>query len=227
MQQSFHAEQTPACWYHGGVRAPARPPLKNPIGAAAPRRDPRPFPLALTLNRGANHLLPPLPRRRTLRDMPNPDPVQPPDDDARALARRLLHDARHAALAFADPATGTPGISRIALAIAPDGTPLTLISGLAPHTAALRARPACAIMVGDPPDRGDPLTHPRLMVRAQAAFAPPQDRPALRGHWLALRPKAMLYVDLPDFAFVRLHIDSALLNGGFARAFRLTARDLQ
>lgn len=158
--------------------------------------------------------------------MPNPDPVQPPDDAARALARQIVRDARHAALAFTDPATGTPGISRIALALAPDGTPLTLVSGLAPHTAALRANPACAFMLGEVADKGDPLTHPRLMIRAQAAFAPPQDRPALRRHWLALRPKSALYVDLPDFAFVYLHPDAALLNGGFARAHRLAPADL-
>lgn len=157
--------------------------------------------------------------------MQRPDPVQPPDDAARSLARDLLARATHAALAYTDPATGTPGISRIALALAPDGTPLTLISALAPHTAALRARPACALMVGEPADKGDPLAHPRLMIRAQARFA--EDRAALREHWLSLRPKAALYVDLPDFAFVRLVPEGALLNGGFARAFRLAPEDLR
>lgn len=156
--------------------------------------------------------------------MQRPDPVQSPDDAARTLARDLLANATHAALAYTDPATGTPGISRIALALALDGTPLTLISGLAPHTAALRAHPACALMVGEPGDKGDPLTHPRLMIRAQAVFA---DRAELRDHWLSLRPKATLYVDLPDFAFVRLVPESALLNGGFARAFRLSPQDLR
>ncbi len=158
--------------------------------------------------------------------MPNPDPVQSPDEAARALARQLLDDARHAALAWTDPATGTPGISRIALALAPDRTPLTLVSGLSPHTAALRAHPACALMVGEPGGKGDPLTYPRLMIRAQAAFVPPQDREMLRAQWLALRPKSTLYVDLPDFAFIRLHPEGALLNGGFARAFRLSPADL-
>jgi putative heme iron utilization protein len=158
--------------------------------------------------------------------MPRPDPVQPPDAAACTLARTLLAEATHAALAFTDPTTGAPAISRIALAPGPDGTPLTLISGLAPHTAALQAHPACALMVGEVPDRGDPLAHPRLMIRAQAAFAPAQERAALRGHWLALRPKSTLYVDLPDFAFVRLHPEGALLNGGFARAFRLAPADL-
>jgi len=73
------------------------------------------------------------------------------------------------------------------------------------------------------------MTHPRLMIRARAAFiaASDPDRPALRDRWLARNPKARVYIDLPDFAFVRLVSQSALLNGGFASAFRLPPQDLQ
>lgn len=157
-----------------------------------------------------------------------PDPVQPADDEARALARQLLQGSRHAALAFTDPATGTPGISRIAFGLAPDGCPLTLISSLAQHRRALEAHPDAALMVGEPGDKGDPLTHPRLMLRVRAV---PVDRaladhPALREAWLADHPKAKLYIDFADFAFVRLVPQSAMLNGGFGRAYRLDAADL-
>ncbi len=143
------------------------------------------------------------------------------------MARSLMA-AAHAALAWTDPDTGTPGISRIAFGLAPDGGPLTLISGLAPHFAALRANPACAVMLGEPGDKGDPLTHPRLMIRAVAVFIAPDaaDRPALRDHWLTHHPKAKLYIDFADFALVRLMPQSALLNGGFARAYRLAPADL-
>ena len=41
-----------------------------------------------------------------------PDPVAAADDAARALARQLLAQANHAALAWIDPETGAPGISR-------------------------------------------------------------------------------------------------------------------
>ena len=73
-----------------------------------------------------------------------------------------------------------------------------------------------------------PLTHPRLMIRACARFVASDDpaRGDLRAHWLKGHPKAALYVDFPDFAFVRLHPSSALLNAGFARAFRLGPKDL-
>ena len=156
------------------------------------------------------------------------DPVSAADPAAHALALSLMQ-AHHAALAYSDAETQTPGISRIAFGLDHVGVPMALISGLAPHTAALRANPACAVMLGEPGEKGDPLTHPRLMIRALAAFIAPDDpqRAALRAHWLKGHPKATLYIDLPDFAFVRLVPQSALLNGGFGKAFRFTAEDLR
>jgi putative heme iron utilization protein len=155
------------------------------------------------------------------------DPVQPADEDARNLARQLL-SLGHAALAWEDPDTGTPGISRIAFARDPQVGLLTLVSGLAPHFRALRDRPDCALMLGEVGAKGDPLTHPRLMIRARASFvaADDPDRPAIRARWLQRNSKATIYIDLPDFAFVRLQPVSALLNGGFARAFHLAPADL-
>lgn len=155
------------------------------------------------------------------------DPIRPPDAEARTLARSLLAAARHAALAVTD-ADGHPGISRIALGLDDDGLPLTLISALAGHSAALRLQPDCALMVGEPGGKGDPLTHPRLMIRARASFIAPDDpaRPALRAIWLRDHPKAKLYIDFADFAFVRLQPQSALLNAGFGRAHRLAPGDL-
>ena len=157
-----------------------------------------------------------------------PDPVQLADDAARALAHGLL-TLNHAALGWADPASGHPSISRIAFGLCPEGQPLTLISGLAPHLAALKADPRCSVLLGEVGDKGDPLTHPRLMIRTHAGFVAPDDpgRAALRAHWLKGHPKAALYIDFPDFAFVRLVPESALLNGGFARAYRLTPADLR
>lgn len=157
-----------------------------------------------------------------------PDPVAPADDEARRLARGLIADARFAALAVTDPADGLPGISRIAFGVARDGGLLTLISALAPHFAALRTQPSCALMVGEVGDKGDPLVHPRLMIKAQARFVAHDDpiRANLREDWLGHHPKAKLYVDFADFAFVRFTPVSALLNGGFARAYRLGPSDL-
>ena len=156
-----------------------------------------------------------------------PDPVQPANEDAFALVGRLL-TLGHAALAWTDPDTGTPGISRIAFARDPEAGLLTLVSGLAPHFRALRDRADCALMLGEVGDKGDPLTHPRLMIRAQAAFVALDDpsRPGIRARWLDRSPKAQVYIDLPDFVFVRLTPTSALLNSGFARAFHVPPESL-
>ena len=157
-----------------------------------------------------------------------PDPVQAADDLAIEQARGLIRTARHACLAFTDPQSGTPGISRIAFGTGPDGGPVTLISALAPHFAALKAQPFCAVMVGEPGAKGDPLTHPRLMLRAQAVFVSPDDpaRADLRAHWLQGHPKSTLYVDFTDFAFVTLSMTEALLNAGFGRAYRIPPASL-
>ncbi|MEO5619980.1 MAG: pyridoxamine 5-phosphate oxidase, partial [Cypionkella sp.] len=114
------------------------------------------------------------------------DVVAAADDEARALAQAMLAAARFGALAWTDPETGTPGISRIGFGLDAAGTPLTLISALAPHEAALRASPDCALMLGEVGARGDPLTHPRLMLRLQAQFVAADDpaRAALRADWL-------------------------------------------
>lgn len=156
-----------------------------------------------------------------------PDPVQPANDDALATVRALLA-LGHAALAWTDPDTGTPGISRIAFHRDPEAGLLTLVSGLAPHFRALRDRADCALMLGEVAGKGDPMTHPRLMIRARASFIAPNDpaRPGLRARWLDRNPKATAYIDLPDFAFVHLAPVSALLNGGFARAFHVAPEDL-
>jgi heme iron utilization protein len=159
--------------------------------------------------------------------MPPSDPVRPADPAAIAMAQGLLADARHAALAYTDPATRTPGISRVALGLA-EGAPLTLISALSAHHAGLAAHPDCAVMVGEPGSRGDPLTHPRLMIQARARFIPRADpaHPGLRDGWLSTHPKAKLYIDFADFTFVHLIPQHVLLNAGFGQAYRLTPDDL-
>ena len=159
--------------------------------------------------------------------MPTKDPYLPADDTARALAAALLQQAQHAALAVTDPVTGTPNISRIALGCITGGTILTLISTLSAHTAALLAAPACAIMVGEPGPKGDPLTHPRLMVQAHATAINRNDprHTNYRTGWLHQHPKAKLYIDFADFQFVALAPTAAVLNAGFGKAYRLLPAD--
>jgi heme iron utilization protein len=160
--------------------------------------------------------------------MEKASPIRPTDDEARHLARHLLAEAYHGALGVIDPDTGAPAVTRIAIALDPCGAPLTLISDLSSHTRALRADPRASLLVGEPGERGDPLTHPRITLAVEAAFVGrgTSDHAALRSHWVTLRPKSKLYVDFADFSFVRLRPASAALNGGFGKAFVLTPGDL-
>ncbi len=156
------------------------------------------------------------------------DPIRPTDEDARQLARSLLDTARFGALGVIDPETGGPMVTRVAVGVTADRTPLLLVSTLSAHTGALRAQPACSLMVGEPGAKGDPLTHPRLSLQADARFVPRDAtaHAALRESWLRDHPKAKLYIDFADFGFVLLEPRHALLNGGFGKAYRLGPDDL-
>lgn len=160
--------------------------------------------------------------------MPPADPIRSTDNDARTLARGLLAGARFGALGVIDPDTGAPLVSRIAVACDPTCQPMTLISDLAAHSRALAQNPACSLLVGEPGPKGDPLTHPRLTLQCRAAPVPRDDAEhgKLRQKYLTQQPKAKLYIDFGDFHLVRLNITGAFLNGGFGKAYRLTAADL-
>lgn len=156
-------------------------------------------------------------------------PFQPVDDAARAQTRQLLNEATHAALAVVRPDAGTPSVTRIALATDEMGAPLSLVSTLSMHTQALREDPACALLIGEPGAKGDPMTQPRLTLHCEARFVAREDpaHEALRARYLRLRPKAKLYVDFADFGFVRFDVRDGLLNGGFGLAYKLTVADFE
>ncbi|PLS21759.1 HugZ family protein [Neptunicoccus cionae] len=156
------------------------------------------------------------------------DPIRPTDAEAITLAKSLIQNANYGALAFLDPETRTPTVTRVAIGTTPDGVPLTLISDLSAHTKALRADSNCGLLLGEPNSKGDPLTHPRISVQAVASFVDRSspEHEALRGHYLSTHPKSKLYIDFADFSFVTFKINSAALNGGFGKAYHLTAADL-
>ena len=154
------------------------------------------------------------------------NPIRPADDEARALARSLMSSARFAALGVLHPDTGAPHVSRIAFALDRDGQPISLISTLSFHTRALRANPACSLLVGEPPATGDPLAFARLSLTVTADFIAPDAKSDFRGHYLKTQPKAQLYIDFADFSFVHFRVISGALNGGFGKAYQLTTADL-
>lgn len=156
------------------------------------------------------------------------NPIRETDDEARTLARKLIDEARFGALGVRDPETHAPMVSRVAVATDPDGGPISLVSDLSHHTVALKASPICSLLVGEPGDKGDPLTHPRLTLQCKAEFLRDGEpgHPEMRAHYLSQHPKAQLYIDFADFSFAMLRVEDAHLNGGFGKAFRLTPSDL-
>ncbi|MEZ5739850.1 MAG: DUF2470 domain-containing protein [Burkholderiaceae bacterium] len=152
--------------------------------------------------------------------------LRPIDESARALARQLLRATPTAALATIDPGDGSPLASLVTVATDPDGSPLLLISALSGHTTALRANPRCSLLLARP-GAGDPLAHPRLTLVADARFLERGTAACQRARrrFLARHHKAALYADFGDFGFVRLAPVRASLNGGFGRAYEMTAAD--
>ena len=153
--------------------------------------------------------------------MKKPEPINPTDDEARALAKNIMDVARHGALAVTRK-DGVPYVARVAV-LADQGNLLTLISTLSAHTTALRSTPSCAILIGEPGPKGDPLTHPRMTLTCTAEVV---EKANYKSRWLASIPKAQLYYDFTDFLMFRLVPSEIRLNGGFGKAFQLAPSDL-
>jgi putative heme iron utilization protein len=149
-------------------------------------------------------------------DKPSPPPAL--DFDAVGTAKLLLRSIRAGALATLDRESGSPFASLVTVATDQDGSPLLLISGLSTHTQNLKQDGRASILLSQG-GKGDPLAHPRLTVIGRAEVSP---EPRIRRRFLARHPKAALYADFGDFAFWRLEVIGAHLNGGFARAMDLT-----
>lgn len=160
--------------------------------------------------------------------MPNtPSLIRPTTEEARLIACNLIQHARFGSLGVLHPDTGLPHITRIAIGTDPAGTPITLISDLSFHTTALRQNPHCSLLLGEPKAKGDPLTHPRITLTCKASFLSRNtpEHTKIRAHYLTHNPKAKLYIDFTDFNFVHFNIQSASLNGGFGKAYELSAQD--
>jgi len=157
------------------------------------------------------------------------DPIRPTDDEARALARRLIAEAKFASLGVLEPGTGMPLVSRVAVAAEKDGSPFLLASDLSLHSRALALDARASLLFGEPPGKGDPLAFPRVTVIGRIAKLPHDgaSHAERRAFWLKKHPKAQLYVDFADFFFWKMAVERAHLNGGFGKAYVLTPEDLR
>jgi heme oxygenase (biliverdin-IX-beta and delta-forming) len=157
-----------------------------------------------------------------------PENASPPADFVPvAVAKSLLRTTRAGTLATLDRNTGYPFASLVNVATDVDGSPLILTSRLATHTANLEVDARASLLLAET-GKGDALAHPRLTVLG--SFVPlargSADDARIRRRFLARHPKSELYAGFGDFAFWRLQVVSAHLNGGFARAADLAAADV-
>lgn len=163
-------------------------------------------------------------------------PIRETDDSAIALAKKLLAEANFAALAFCEPETKVPLVSRIGISQGAGdqahGAPVMLISDLANHTKALTDSPICSMLIGEP-GKGDPLAHPRMTLIGRVEKIDRTDPAHAEVHalnreiYLRHHPKAALYVDFGDFNFWQFMIERAHLNAGFGKAYNLKASDFR
>src|ERR1700742_1863258 len=157
-----------------------------------------------------------------------PEGARPPADfDPRALARTLLRSIRAGTLGTLDRNTGHPFASLVNVATDVDGSPLILTSRLSTHTANLETDGRASVLLAET-GKGHPLAHPRLTVLGAFARVEKEsaDEARVRRRFLARHPKAELYAGFGDFAFWRMTVAAAHLNGGFARAADLKAQDV-
>lgn len=152
---------------------------------------------------------------------------QPADFVPRDVARALLRATRAGTLATLDRTSGYPFSSLVNVATDTDSSPLILVSRLATHTANLEIDGRASLLLAET-GKGDALAHPRLTVLGTFAPAPRDsaDDARIRRRFLARHPKSELYAGFGDFGFWRMHVVSAHLNGGFARAADLAAADV-
>ncbi|MEM6411100.1 MAG: DUF2470 domain-containing protein [Pseudomonadota bacterium] len=158
-------------------------------------------------------------------DSDAPDLLQPVDDCVRREIKTLLHVTRHAALGLISSESGAPDVTRVGLATDIDGAPIFPMSDLSGRPQMAETSSAASLLVGDP-GKGDPLAHPRVTLHGNIRRTADDEHQRLRGRYLGQHPKAELYIDFKDFSLWRFEIESANFNGGFGRAYALTATDL-
>jgi putative heme iron utilization protein len=157
------------------------------------------------------------------------NPIRETTNEARAQARSLVENAQFASIGVIEPETGFPLVSRIAVGMEKDGSPIFLASDLSGHSKALARDNRASILCGEPPTKGDPLAFPRVSLIGVVEKLSRDDanHEGRRKFWLGKHPKSALYIDFGDFAFYRMKVERVLLNGGFGKAFEMTGEDLR
>lgn len=144
--------------------------------------------------------------------------------------RTLLHASRVAALGTLGD-DGAPFVSLVPYAIeAASGSLIIHVSGLAPHTRNLQARPQVSMLVMQPEVAGEPVhALPRVTLECAAAALAPNSREwqVGRAAYVERFPEAGYMTQLGDFMFFSLQVRGARQVAGFGAARSLGAEDLR
>jgi len=156
------------------------------------------------------------------------NPVHETSDEALGLAAKLLGETKYASLAVNEADTHFPLVSRVAACFSQDTGVFFAASDLSVHSKCLTTDPKCSMMLGEP-GKGDGLAYARMTLVAKVERMPNdhERRAQFRDVFLKTHPKAELYIDFGDFGFYPLALQRILLNGGFGKAFHLSAEDLK
>ena len=164
-------------------------------------------------------------------DKPQNSPLLETTQDAIIAAKQIIRSARFGAIGVIEKGSDYPLVTRTNCATTMAGNPIFLMSDLAVHTKAIKNNPRTSLLLGEP-GKGDPLAHPRLTLIGQTKAVLTKDKEndeneaRLRQRYLNRHPKADLYNQLPDFFLYEFHIEQALFNAGFGKAYELTGEEL-
>lgn len=133
-----------------------------------------------------------------------------------ALARRIVRSADRASLGTTERnSEGRPYVSLVALATAPAGAPILLLSALSEHTRNLAEDDRASLLIVGPNAEQDPLAGPRVTLMGRLRRS---DEPADRARYLRRHPAASLYASFADFGLQRFDLERVHLVAGFGTA---------
>ena len=145
------------------------------------------------------------------------------ENEALNQAQRLLRGADYGTLATLDRRDGGPFATLVALATAPDGCPVMLLSDLAEHTKNLAREPRASLLIDGTAGLSDRLTGPRMTLVGHVEST--TDGDAIRRYGLRHRSAAMTG-GFADFRYYRLAIDRAHQVAGFGRIDSIAGSEL-
>lgn len=140
-----------------------------------------------------------------------------------AGARALLRQCRYASLATLT-GDGAPFASLVAMSSDASGAPLLLLSDLARHSKNIAGDTRVSLLLDATGDGDERLTGSRLTLAGTLATCARDD--GLQRRYLAQHPESAMLLEMSDFHFYRMTVESGHLVAGFGRIDTIGPDDL-